>query len=84
LFQIGGSPNNPLSSVFSFATLGTTVAHTRIIPVSGAVLGVLGTTRADAKSNLARVLDNLHMEGDRFTGTNGQGFTDVITLSDIQ
>jgi hypothetical protein len=84
LFQIAGSPNNPLSSVFSFATLGTTVAHTRIIPVQGAVLGVLGTTRADSQGNLARVADNIHMEGDRFTGTNGQGFTDVITLSDIQ
>jgi hypothetical protein len=84
LFQLAGSPNNPLNSVFSFATVGTTVAHTRIIPVSGAVLGVLGTTRADSQGNLARVLDNIHMEGDRFTGTNGQGFTDVITLSDIQ
>jgi hypothetical protein len=81
LFQLD-SPFNPNQSIFSFARLGTTVAHTRLIPVTGSVFGVVGTTRADASGNLARVADNLHMEGDRFTGGSGvPGFTDVITLS---
>jgi len=81
LFQLD-SPFNPNQSIFSFSRLSTTVAHTRLIPVTGSVFGVVGTTRADKNGNLARVADNIHMEGDRFTGTNGQGFTDVITLSD--
>jgi hypothetical protein len=82
LFQLD-SPFNPNQSIFSFARLGTTVAHTRLIPVTGSVFAVVGTTRADKNGNLARVADNIHMEGDRFTGSTGlPGFTDVITLSD--
>ena len=48
LFQVD-SPNNPTMSAFSFATLGTTVAHTRITPdpAGGAVIGVAGVTRAN-------------------------------------
>ena len=81
LFQLD-SPFNPNQSIFSFARLSTTVAHTRLIPVTGSVFAVVGTTRADKNGALARVADNIHMEGDRFTGSNGQGFTDVITLSE--
>jgi hypothetical protein len=78
LFQLD-SPKNPFSSVFSFPILGTTVAHTRIIPVDGAVLGVAGVTRADAEGNTTRVALNLHMEGDRFTGSGGT-VVDQITI----
>jgi hypothetical protein len=88
LFQVD-SPKNPSRSVFSFSTLGTTVAHTRITPVgatgqvpaAGGVIGVAGTTRADASGSLARVALNIHMEGDRFTGTGGT-VIDKITLPD--
>jgi len=84
LFQVD-SPNDPERSVFSFSSLGTTVAHTRITPVidggpaDGGVLGVVGVTRADANGNLARVAFNLHMEGDRFTASGGE-VVDTITL----
>jgi len=83
LFQVD-SPNNPERSVFSYATLGTTVAHTRIIPNpdNHAVIGVAGVTRANADGDLARVAVNLHMEGDRFTGSGGT-VIDTITLSDV-
>jgi hypothetical protein len=74
---------NPNNSVFAFGTLGTTVAQTRIIPVSpdGGVIGVAGVTRADFESRLARVALNIHTEGDRFSATGGE-VVDVITLSD--
>jgi len=84
LFQVD-SPNDPEHSVFSFSSLGTTVAHTRITPVidggppDGGVLGVVGVTRDDANGNLARVAFNLHMEGDRFTASGGT-VIDTITL----
>ncbi|HSP98390.1 MAG TPA: hypothetical protein VL049_14275, partial [Candidatus Dormibacteraeota bacterium] len=80
LFQVD-SPNDPERSVFSFATLGTVAAHTRITPVpdGGAVLGVVGVTRADRSGNLARAAYNIHMEGDRFSASGGD-ITDVITL----
>lgn len=80
LYQVD-SPNDPERSVFSFATLGTVAAHTRITPVpdSGAVLGVAGVTRADRSGNLARAAYNIHMEGDRFSASGGE-ITDVITL----
>ena len=82
LFQVD-SPKNPEMSVFSFAVQGTTVAHTRITPADGdgGVLGVAVTTRANNEPELARVALNLHMEGDRFTGTNGE-VVDVVTLPD--
>jgi hypothetical protein len=85
LYQVD-SPNDPERSVFSFSTLGTTVAHTRVIPVTpvgdfaGGVLGVVGVTRANAHGNLARVALNIHVEGDRFTGSGGK--IDKITLPD--
>ena len=80
LYQVD-SPNDPERSVFSFATLGTVAAHTRITPVAdgGAVLGVAGVTRADSSGNLARAAYNIHMEGDRFSASGGE-ITDVITL----
>ncbi len=82
LFQVD-SPNNPDMSVFSFATLGTTVAHTRITPdpAGGAVIGVAGVTRANRFGELARVAFNIHMEGDRFTGSDGT-VIDKVTLPD--
>lgn len=82
LFEVD-SPNDPENSVFSFGVLGTTVAHTRIIPNpdDGAVLGVAGVTRADAQGNLARVALNIHMEGDRFSASGGE-VIDTITLPD--
>jgi hypothetical protein len=79
------SPNDPSNSVFSSAVLGTDVAFTRITPAdptdgsfNGAVIGVLETTRGGA----ARVLANIHSEGDRFTGTDGGAF-DEIVLSEL-
>lgn len=83
LFQVD-SPNDPDRSVFSFNRLGTTAAHTRIVPNpdGGAVIGVAGTTRADAQGNLARVLVNIHMERDRFSASGGE-VIDRITLSDL-
>ena len=78
LFQID-SPKDPFMSVFSFPVLGTTVGHTRIVPVDGGVLGVAGVTRADAQGNTARVALNLHMEGDRFTGSGGT-VVDKVTI----
>jgi hypothetical protein len=82
LFEVD-SPNDPDSSVFSFGTLGTTVAHTRITPIrgEGAVLGVAGVTRADAQGNLARTALNIHMEGDRFSASDG-AVIDKVTLPD--
>lgn len=82
LFQVD-SPNDPERSVFSFATLGTVAAHTRITPIpeDGAVIGVAGVTRADSSGNLTRDALNIHMEGDRFTATGGD-IVDVVRLSD--
>jgi hypothetical protein len=82
LFEVD-SPNDPERSVFSFSTLGTVAAHTRITPIpeDGAVLGVAGVTRADRQGNLTRAAYNIHMEGDRFSATGGQ-ITDVIRLPD--
>ena len=82
LFQVD-SPNDPENSVFSFPVLGTTVAHTRIIPNFdlGGVLGVAGVTRANAQGDLTRSALNIHMEGDRFSASGGE-VIDVITLPD--
>jgi hypothetical protein len=86
LFEVD-SPNDPERSVFSFASLGTTVAYTRITPIpeDGAVIGVAGVTRADAQGNLTRTLLNIHMEGDRFSGSVDpeNPVIDTITLSDL-
>jgi hypothetical protein len=83
LFEIGGI-TDPNLSPFSIGSLGTTVASTRITPIleDGGVLGVAGVTRADAQGNLTRAALNIHMEGDRFSGTGGE-VIDVITLSDL-
>jgi hypothetical protein len=82
LFEVD-SPNDPERSQFSFAVLGTAVAHTRITPNpdNGAVLGVAGVTRADAQGNLTRAALNIHMEGDRFSASGGT-IVDQITLPD--
>jgi hypothetical protein len=80
LFQVD-SPNDPERSVFSYQTLGTVAAHTRITPNpdGGAVLGVAGVTRADAGGELTRAALNIHMEGDRFSASGGE-IVDVITI----
>lgn len=80
LFQVD-SPRNPERSVFSFQTLGTVAAHTRIIPNpdGGSVLGVAGVTRADSNGTLTRAALNIHMEGDRFSASGGE-IVDVITI----
>lgn len=79
LFQVD-SPNNPERSVFSYSTLGTTVAQTRLTPVEGdgAVIGVTGVTTADNGSRLARAALNIHIEGDRFSATDGEVIDEVI------
>jgi hypothetical protein len=83
LFEVD-SPNNPENSVFSFGSLGTVAAHTRIIPNpdGGAVLGVAGVTRADSQGNLTRAALNIHMEGDRFTASGG-AVVDKVTLPEM-
>ena len=79
LFQID-SPNNPGNSVFSFPVLGTTVATTVIEPnpEDGGVIGVLGTLRADRYGEIARTLVNLHIEGDRFTASDGEVVDEIV------
>jgi hypothetical protein len=80
LFQVD-SPNDPTRSVFSFGTLGTVAAHTRITPNpnGGAVLGVVGVTRANNAGAATRTALNIHMEGDHFSATFGE-IIDVVTL----
>jgi hypothetical protein len=80
LYQVD-SPNNPERSVFSYETLGTTVAQTRISPVDnqGGLLGVAGVTRADSGGDLGRVALNLFIEGDRFSATEEE-VVDTIVL----
>ncbi|MFN8640783.1 MAG: hypothetical protein U0802_03665 [Candidatus Binatia bacterium] len=82
LFQVD-SPLDPERSVFSFPTLGTVAAHTRITPNpdGGAVIGVAGVTRANNQGSLTRTAYNIHMEGDRFSASGGE-ITDKITLPD--
>ncbi|MBI4517221.1 MAG: hypothetical protein HY699_15555 [Deltaproteobacteria bacterium] len=82
------SPNNPANSVFSAATLGTDVAHTRITPAdptdgtfNGAVVGVAEVTWVDG-GNSARAALNIHTEGDRITDTDG-GAWDHMVLPDL-
>lgn len=80
LFEVD-SATNPRLSVFSFGTLGTVAAHTRIVPNpdGGAVIGVAGVTRADANGNLTRAALNIHMEGDRFSASGGE-IVDRVTI----
>jgi hypothetical protein len=79
------SPNNAGNSVFSFSRLGSTAVHTRIAPTdppngtfNGAVVGVIEATRSGG----ARAASNIHTEGDRFVGTDGGAF-DQIILPDL-
>lgn len=74
------SRTSPQLSVFSYGTLGTTVAQTRITPVAGngGVVGVAEVVRADNNQNQARAALNLHVEGDRFSATNGQIVDQII------
>jgi hypothetical protein len=80
LFEVD-SPNNPENSVFSAARLGSTAAKTVIRPVDpfGSLLGVHGTLRADRDGQIARTLQNIFIEGDRFSATDGQ-IVDQIVL----
>ena len=77
------SPNNPTSSPFHFANLGTTVATTYITPTAdqGGVIGVAGVTRADSASRLTRVAFNIHTSGDRLSASEGE-VIDRVILSD--
>jgi len=88
LFQVD-APNNPERSVFSFGTLGSVAAQTRIrsesivgpggeIINSGGLLGVAGVTHADANGLVARTALNIHIEGDRFTDTNGDVIDEIV------
>jgi hypothetical protein len=84
LYQVD-SPNDSSASVFSFARLGTTVAQTRITPTdpangtfNGAVVGVAEAIRAGQ----SRAAANIHTIGDRFVGTDGGAF-DQIILPDL-
>jgi len=79
LFQVD-SPNNPENSIFSAARLGSAAAKTVIRPVDpfGSLLGVHGTLRADRDSQIARTLQNIFIEGDRFTATDGQVVDEIV------
>jgi hypothetical protein len=74
------SPNDPDRSVFAFGSLGTRYAQTRISPVGtdGGIVGVAGVLRADQDSFTARVALNLHIEGDRFSATEGAVVDEII------
>ena len=81
------SPLDPERSPFSFGVLGSFVAQTWIQPVDdpfdiansdGGVLAVAGVLRADAGSRITRTALNVHMEGDRFTGTDGTVIDKII------
>ena len=77
------SRNNPENSVFSAGVLGSTAAMTVIEPVDGegGVIGVAGVVRADRDGQIARTLHNIHIEGDRFTATDG-AVVDKVILSE--
>ena len=79
------SPNNPDQSVFSATVLGSTVAQTRMNPAdptdgtfNGAVIGVSETVRFGSGPLATRTAHNIHTEGDRFTGTDGGAFDQII------
>jgi len=86
LYEID-SPNNPESSVFSYAQLGTLTAQTRITPASdldGAVIGISETAHTEAvrvgvQAPLeGRTAVNIHTRGDRFLGTDGAAFDQIV------
>lgn len=86
LYEID-SPNDPRSSVFSYQQLGSFVAHTRITPASdldGAVIGIAETGRTEAVTVgeeavlEGRAAVNIHTRGDRFLGTDGAAFDQII------
>jgi len=66
-------------NAFSYSTLGTFSAHTRISPNPGApgVLGIAEETRQDNATYSAVAAFNLDGEGNRF---DGSGVTDTIVL----
>jgi hypothetical protein len=76
------SATAPDRSVFSYNTLGTTVAQTRVSPVDldGGLIGIAGVVRADEDSNRARTALNLHIEGDRFSATGGEVVDQIILI----
>lgn len=77
------SRTRPQNSVFSAGVLGSTAAMTVIEPVGldGGVIGVAGVVRADRDGQIARTLHNIHIEGDRFTATDG-AVVDQVILSE--
>jgi hypothetical protein len=79
LFEVD-SRNDPENSVFSFSTLGTTAAKTELTPEdpTGSFLAVHGTLRADRDGQIARTLQNVFIEGDFFTATDGQIIDEII------
>jgi len=79
------SPTNPDLSVFSASVLGSTVAQTRMNPAdptdgtfNGAVVGVAEVLRETTEPCSAVSATTIHTEGDRFTGTDGGAFDQII------
>jgi len=74
------SPNDLSRSIFSAQQLGSTVAQTRISPVNeeGGLIGVAGVLRTDRDQNETRVALNIHVEGDRFSATEGAVVDEII------
>lgn len=81
LFQLD-SPFLPQNSVFSYTSIGTLGVQTRLTTTfdEGGILGVAGIVRSDVEGVQARTLMNIHMEGDRWTASNGE-VVDRIILS---
>ncbi len=81
LFQLD-SATNPFNSQFSYNVLGTLGAHTRLVPnpEEGGILGIATILRADSNSVIARTAMNVHMEGDRWSASEG-AIVDRIILS---
>jgi hypothetical protein len=67
------------NSVFNTNILGSVTAQTRITPaddLDGAVVAVVSTDLEN--SGTARIENNIHTEGDRFFGTDGGAFDEII------
>lgn len=79
LYEVDAA-TNPERSVFSFASLGSTAAKTVLTPIdpTGSMLGVHGTLRADRDGQIARTLNNIFIEGDIFTASEGQIVDEII------
>lgn len=79
LYQVD-SPNNPENSVFSAARLGSSAAMTVLRPIDpfGSLIGVHGALRADRDGRTARTLNNIFIEGDIFTASDGQIVDEII------